>query len=31
MLLKKTITLWNDEYLDIFPDVEQGGRVELGI
>ena len=31
MLLKTTITLQNDEYLDIFPDVEQGGRVELGI
>ena len=31
MLLKTTITLRNDEYLDIFPDVEQSGRVELGI
>ena len=31
VLLKTTITLRNDEYLDIFPSVEQGGRVELGI
>ena len=31
MLLKTTITLRNDQYLDIFPGVEQGGRVELGI
>ena len=26
-----TIILQNDEYLDIFPDVEQGRRVEMGI
>ena len=31
MLLKTTITLRNDKYLDIFLSVEQGGRVELGI
>ena len=31
ILLKTTITLRNDEYLDIFPGVEQGGKVELGI
>ena len=31
MLLKTNIPLRNDEYLDIFPDVEEGGRVERGI
>ena len=31
MLIKTTITRRNDEYMDIFPDVKQGGRVELGI
>jgi len=31
MLLKTTVTQRNDEYLDIFPSVEQGTRVELGI
>ena len=31
MLLKTSITLRNDKYLDIFPIVEQGGTVELGI
>ena len=31
MLLKTNITLRNDEYLDIFPDVQEGGRVERGI
>ena len=31
MLLKTTTILRDDEYLDIFADIEQGGRVELGI
>ena len=31
MLLKTTITLRNNEYFDIFPDMGQGGSVELGI
>ena len=31
MLLKPNITLPNDKYMDFFPSVEKGGRVELGI
>ena len=31
MLLKTKITLWNDEYMDFFPGVEKGRRVEVGI
>jgi len=31
MLLRTNITLRNDEYMDLFPGVEQGGRAELGI
>ena len=31
ILLKTTITLRNDKCLDIFPGVDQGGKVELGI
>jgi hypothetical protein len=29
MLLKTTITVRNDEYLDLLPGTEQGGRVEM--
>jgi len=31
MLLKMNFTLGNDEYMDFFPGMEKGGRVELGI